>query len=225
VAAGRWRCCNRSWGEHRMIHRKRDSWLFLLAMLVATGCVSQDVRDLSKTTSSNASIASSQLDRFVKASRETAEARIDSISRLAQANADANLKFNTYMESARSASILTGSADKSGYAATVVELLRLADIIEAEYEANKGVATSRRAELLLSQSQLKPSKEGLSSIAKELAELSEKRSTKEFARFLAGYYQDVQAAVDEAAEAAEQAAVENKQDASEAGTVAFPSDP
>tara|TARA_E500000305_G_scaffold108718_1_gene111738 strand:- start:1338 stop:1994 length:657 start_codon:yes stop_codon:yes gene_type:complete len=178
----------------------------LVTSLTAACAVTPEVQELAKTTASNASVVNTQLADFAKFGKQTAERRAEAAANLLTAVERERASFDTYMESARSAAVISGTDKKPNFGTLVVELRRVADVIDRrrrEIDARKGAV---REEILASQSALTIPKENLAIVAQKAAALSTPASRGEQLAFYRKFLAEVVSSIKEAKKAAKESA-------------------
>ena len=185
------------------VHTKTTVLLMALACCACTS--SPQVRELAKTTASNASIVNTKLTDFSKNTRLIAERRAETAAGLSEEVEFQQANFETFLEGARAAAIIAGQAKKTNFAILIEELQRVAEAVRARQEEAQSQRATVRKEILASQVTISHPKERLATISKKLGVLAKEPSRSEQLSFLKGFFKQVVKDIEEVKNAADEA--------------------
>lgn len=161
-------------------------WLAALALLpLLSACATQGaVADLAERTAANAGVISAHLKRLAQESSSVAELRATNIARMHAANAQRRASYSYDVA-------LTRKSGGASNLALIPDIEAWGKEIEAIFKAADDAEKERRAEVLATQTTLDTRSQALAQIAQGLAELAREERTRDRARFLGGYAQEL----------------------------------
>lgn len=188
----------------------------VVSLLCAACTAAPEVRELAKTTASNASLANTKLAGLAKSAKQIAARRVEIAAELSGNVAQLQGKYDTFRESARAAAKMGGEEKKPNFFVLIDELQNVTETVASGRDSVAGRSAAIEQEILASQAQLDIPRDQLSLIARKAGALSQAPDRTAQLAFLKAFFQEIVSDIKEAKESADDSAKDAQEKAKDA---------